>query len=294
MGSWDWIELVRPKNVVLASSAVIVGAWIARPSQWAQSEIALVALYTLAVMAFMGAGNTLNDIADYSTDKLNHPSRVLPSGRVGIEQAKHIAWTFAGISGLCMVGSIFFHYRGGGSADISGLIIWLCAVILMLTYDSGPATKKQGLIGNIAISVLVGLTIIFGAAAVGDAFNPLVLLVGLTATLVNLAREIVKDCEDIEGDKDRSTLPMRIGIENARMAAYLIALAGMVVAALPYYLAIGGLSIGLLPIQLPAILLVLTLNGTISQGHDRKAQRRLRVAMMLGLIGFAASLYYAA
>jgi hypothetical protein len=63
----------------------------------------------------------------------------------------------------------------------------------------------------------------------------------------------------------------------------------MVFAALPYYLGWGGFELGLLIIQIPAILLLITLNNPISKGEDRKAQKQVRLAMLAGLIGFAIS-----
>ena len=42
----------------------------------------------------------------------------------------------------------------------------------------------------------------------------------LVAFFANLGREIIKDCEDMESDEGRNTLPMRIGLMNARSVAY--------------------------------------------------------------------------
>ena len=136
------------------------------------------------------------------------------------------------------------------------------------------------------ISLMVGLVIVFGASVSLGHFDKLIICVALTAMMINLAREILKDCEDMLGDEGRNTLPMRIGLERARSMAYLIALVGMVLAALPYYLELNGISIGLLALQIPTILNLITLNGVIPNGDDSHAQKRLRVAMATGLVGF--------
>jgi geranylgeranylglycerol-phosphate geranylgeranyltransferase len=250
--------------------------------------IAIVMLAT-AVATFMGAGNAINDIKDYATDCVNHPERVLPSERMSVTQAKRFV-VFSIISSFTVIlaYSIMF-YSENTSLPWATVIIWICAGILTYTYEAGLSTKEQGFIGNLAISLMVGLVIIFGATASNNHLDPLVLCVALTAVLINLAREILKDCEDMSGDEGRDTLPMRIGLENARMVGYVIALAGMIIASVPYYLELGTLRIGLIIFQIPTLLNLITLNGVIHGGDDNRAQKRLRVAMATGLVGFVLS-----
>jgi geranylgeranylglycerol-phosphate geranylgeranyltransferase len=266
------LKLARPKNIALALPTVVLGAYIVQPQQWSTIDAGMVCLNVLSVTGFMAAGNILNDLVDFETDKVNHPSRPLPAGQVSINSA-----------------SVLF-YRQSSTLPLISMAIWLAACILMITYELGPTTKSQGLKGNISISVMVGLVILYGASVLSDLYNsPLVLAAAATAALANLAREILKDCQDIEGDIGRNTLPMKVGLEKARMIAYPIALGAMVFAALPYYLGWGGFGLELLIIQIPAILLLVTLNNPISKGEDRKAQKQVRLAMLAGLLGFAIS-----
>jgi len=180
-----------------------------------------------------------------------------------------------------------------GTADLwwGAILIWSIAVILMLSYDLGPRTKQRGLVGNIVISLMVGMVIIFGAASVGMVYLPLIWLVGATSFFINLAREIVKDCEDMESDsKTRNTLPMAVGKEKARMVAYSISMGGVVCGALPYYL--GYFNLGFLLFQLPTVLLVLTCNRKMMTGDDKSCQRQLRQGLIMGLVGFSASVVF--
>jgi 4-hydroxybenzoate polyprenyltransferase len=82
---------------------------------------------------------------------------------------------------------------------------------------------------------------------------------------------------------------MRIGLENARMIGYVLALSAIVFASIPYYLHVGGIRIGMLIWQAPTLLNVITLNGVLQSGDDYRAQKRLRIAMLTGLFGFVAS-----
>jgi geranylgeranylglycerol-phosphate geranylgeranyltransferase len=238
-------------------------------------------------MLFMAAGNIVNDIMDSTIDAQAHPSRPIPSGRINRPLAKGVA------SGLWIVSLLFMGISANvlkGTTDLwwGAILIWVIAATLMLSYDLGPRTKQSGLVGNIVISLMVGMVIIFGAASVGMVYLPLIWLVGATSFFINLAREIVKDCEDMESDSEtRNTLPMTVGKEKARMIAYSISMGGIVCSALPYYL--GYFNLGFLLFQLPAVLLILTCNSKMMTGDDKSCQRQLRQSLIMGILGFSAS-----
>ena len=51
----------------------------------------------------------------------------------------------------------------------------------------------------------------------------------------NLAREMVKDCQDIDGDVGRENASMKIGVEKTRIYAYVFVLASLVMLYMPYW-----------------------------------------------------------
>jgi 4-hydroxybenzoate polyprenyltransferase len=124
---------------------------------------------------------------------------------------------------------------------------------------------------------------------VGEITNPLIWYVSGVVFFVNLAREIVKDCQDLDADYEtRVTLPMKIGLENSRMVAYVLTLFGIVMLYIPYWQ--GPFEFGQLLFQAPAMLVLITLNGPMWKGDDYIAATRLRIAMLLGLLGFILTL----
>ena len=282
-----WLEISRPLNVILGGITCYLGGYIAGVDD--STSLTLI-LSTSSVMLFIAAGNIVNDIMDSTIDAQAHPSRPIPSGRINRSLAKGVA------SGLWIVSLLLMGISANmlkGTADLwwGAILIWSIAVILMLSYDLGPRTKQRGLVGNIVISLMVGMVIIFGAASVGMVYLPLIWLVGATSFFINLAREIVKDCEDMESDsKTRNTLPMAVGKEKARMIAYSISMGGVVCGALPYYL--GYFNLGFLLFQLPTVLLVLTCNRKMMTGDDKSCQRQLRQGLIMGLVGFSASVVF--
>jgi len=246
-----------------------------------------VGVQILTVMTFMGAGNAMNDIKDATIDALAHPARPLPSGRVTVSEAKRFVVLLWIISSLSMAFGAWWLYQ-------DNLVWWplvaiyLVAVALMLTYDLGPETKAKGLVGNVAISLMVAAVIGYGASTVG-CVSALVGWVALVVFFTNLARELIKDCQDMLADEgERETFPMKVGLEKARMIAYVMVMAGLVCLYIPYWQ--GPFTLNQLVYQTPAILVLITLNGPMFKGEDAVVGTRIRVAMLLGLLGFILTL----
>lgn len=279
-----YIALMRPKNLVLAGATVPLGAYFALMDSADAFPVVAVGLHTLAVVLFTGAGNAMNDIKDAEIDKIAHPMRPLPSGQLSIQQASRftsLLWTLsvAGhVGGLLAVEALVSTY-------LPTVLIYILAVMLMVTYDHGPATKNRGLSGNVVISLLVGAVILYGASAVGGFTQPVIWWIFGVVFLTNLAREMVKDCMDMEADVgSRQTLPMTYGKEKVRMAAYVVIMGALVCLYVPFWR--GPFQFGQIALQIPAILTLITLNGPMVQGNDALVAGRIRMAMLLGLVSF--------
>ena len=142
--------------------------------------------------------------------------------------------------------------------------------------------KSMGLPGNAEIAVLVGLLFLFGAAAAGNPGKALIFSV--MAMLSNMGREIVKDIEDMEGDRDRKTLPKSIGKEGAGLVASGFFMAAVSLSAIPYcngftwiYLAI---------VSIADIMFFYT--AYLALTDPKKSQKMAKLAMLVGLIAFMA------
>ena len=282
-----YIELMRPKNLVLAGATVPLGAYFALMDVNDAFPVLAVSLHVLAVVLFTGAGNAMNDIKDADIDRSAHPMRPLPSERLTIAQA-------SGFTALLWAASVLAHIGGLLAVDahveiyLPTVFIYVLAVVLMVTYDHGPATKNRGLSGNVVISLLVGAVILYGASSVGGIQRPVVWWVFGVVFLTNLAREMVKDCMDMEADEgSRQTLPMTYGKEKVRMAAYVVMMGALVCLYVPFWR--GPFEFNQLALQIPAILTLITLNGPLMQGKDALVAGRIRTAMLFGLLSFIAA-----
>ncbi len=284
-----YLHLMRMKNVILASITVPLGAQFAVGDSWLSEQLLEVTTQILAVIFFIGAGNTMNDIKDVAIDREAHPERPLASGTIEISSANKFVKILWLLSITCLsIGAYSLHQNGNSIIEL--VTIYVVAVALMLTYDHGPELKNTGLMGNVSISIMVGAVILYGASSVGNLWTTLVWWTAGVVFFANLAREIIKDCQDMEADEGvRRTLPMTYGLVKSRMLAYVVVMAALVCLYIPYWK--GPFEFNQLFFQTPAILMLITLNRELAEGKDYQAASKIRIAMLLGLIGFIIPMY---
>lgn len=184
-------------NLVFSALSLIITAFLIDKLHDAKT----ILFSGVVIISFAGAGNILNDIFDYSIDKINRPYRPLPS--------KEIAGRLALIVmiSLFLIGIIFSFLL-----EPLALIIALGMVLpLLIIYT--PILKKIPIVGNMAIASILGLVFIFSEASLtGETTKmwiPAFLAFGLS-----WVRELAKDMQDIVGDKQNNvrTFPVRYGI----------------------------------------------------------------------------------
>ena len=289
----SWFTLFRFGNSLTGLIGVIFGSLLAL-DQIPRGDLASITiLHGLSVWAFMCSWNALNDILDVEIDKLNQPNRPLPSGDISLNNAKFLTAILMFFSLFCLVyaGYISSSIEDGFENWSPSILIWLLAIFLLTNYESSSnyslKLKDRGLPGNFAISLSVGMVILFGAAGVFEPTEPRVLSLFFIGLSYNLAREIVKDIEDMEGDEGRNTLAMRIGVEKARVLAWMILLLTMVSILAPFALEIFPASHLLLII--PGLMTIFLVKRKLAYAEDRNAQKLIKKSLQLTLLGFIVS-----
>ena len=205
-----YLALTRPGNMILTAIAVIAGSFIAAGPEIMDFQIE-VAICCVCSMILVGGGNALNDYNDRETDKENHPERPIPSGSISADTASIYAQALLG-SGLLI---LLFALD-----NKMPFVIALIGILLLTAYENG--LKAAGISGNITVGLMSGAVFLFAGMAVNDP-GPTLWMFGL-AVLATITREIIKDIQDLEGDRDRRTLPASIGIENSMRVAILFLL----------------------------------------------------------------------
>ena len=205
-----YLALTRPENMILTAIAVIAGSFIAAGPEIMDFQIE-IAICCVCSMMLVGGGNALNDYNDRETDKENHPERPIPSGSISADTASVCAQALLG-SGLLI---LLFALE-----NKMPFVIALIGIILLIAYEN--RLKAAGISGNITVGLMSGAIFLFAGMAVNDP-GPTLWMFGL-AVLATITREIIKDIQDLKGDRGRRTLPANIGIENSMRVAILFLL----------------------------------------------------------------------
>ena len=182
------------------------------------------ALLVMSTVFVAIAGYLANDIADIEIDKINRPNRVLSSGKLSIIQVKSMQLFFE-IAGVILGAAVAYSV-----GNISLVAIHMFIIIILRTYAN--KLKCKGLIGNIAVAfssgmvpVLVWIFSIFALQKEGVPNNMNLSHINLIfafyagfAFWFTLIREIVKDLEDLKGDKELNckTLAVRMPLRKLK------------------------------------------------------------------------------
>ncbi len=197
------------------------------------------AILSFATLCLAAAGNIINDINDVETDAINKPNQVIVGHKISEKAAYNLFFAFN------VVGVLLGFYLANhiGKQPFFGIFV----ITSLLLYLYATTLKQTILIGNLVISVLVGMSIlIVGIFDVIPAtfsqnkesqltFVKIILDYAIFAFIINLVRELIKDIQDIDGDykSGMNTLPIAIGRERAKKIAFAVSM--IPIGAIIYY-----------------------------------------------------------
>jgi geranylgeranylglycerol-phosphate geranylgeranyltransferase len=251
------IKITRPLNCLSASGSVILGGYLT-------GEPTACRLWIAAAVAAVltAAGNVVNDCFDLDIDRLNKPSRVLPSGQLSAAAAAYWALALVAI--------------GLGLSTLLGVAMALIAVVIaVLLYAYSWRLKSFFLVGNIVISAMSGMTVVYGGMAVGGVYPTLI--PALLILFFVFCREILKTVEDYEGDQQLGARTVAVvwGRMGALRVFRVLAVLVVVLSLLPWLL--GDVSTIYLMLVIPGVDAVLLLSALILP--RRPARRLIRMAL---------------
>lgn len=200
------LQLVRPLNVAIVFLTIVVAGILGKAEDW---DILWVFFGGLSGALIAAGGNAINDIYDVKEDKINRPDRPIARGAVTPAEAERV-WIIT--SGIGVALSVPL-----GFGNILIALVWVAGL-----YYYSKELKGMILVGNVAVAFTTGLAFPFGALIAG---RPILgIYPGIFAFLANLARELVKDVEDVNGDAtaNRETLPVVHGAGAGLLAATIV------------------------------------------------------------------------
>ena len=203
----------------------------------------------LASVCIAGAGNIINDYFDVNIDVINKPNKVI------INQFINRRWAIFWHLILSAIGiGLSFHVA------IKINFIWIgilnsIAVLLLFIYSA--SLKKKFIIGNIIISLLTAWVLIvlmlpeyfelikyriFSLENYYKIFR-LGILYATFSFIISLIREVIKDIEDVDGDRQNGckTMPIVLGINSTKVfiSVWLIVIIALLVIAQAYVVSFG-------------------------------------------------------
>ena len=187
-------------------------------------------LLVLATVCIAAGGYAINDVYDVGTDKINKPNRLIINKHI----TENNATTIFMVLNIIGVGLGFYLANGIGKSGF--IAIFFIASALLYIYSS--SLKQIAVVGNIVVSIVVSLSILLvgifelippmhsNNEAVQTTFLKIILDYAVFAFMINLVRELVKDIEDIEGDRKAGiqTLPVILGEKRTNKIVFILSL----------------------------------------------------------------------
>ena len=302
----DFLRLVRfPNLLVVALTQVLVYYRIILPAldaegltgvlrPWKFFELCLV---TLAITA---SGYLVNDLRDVRIDAINHPGRnlVLKMGRHNVQ------WLFAA---MVFVGYLFALLLALRLGERQLLILFPFAIGVLALYS--VLLKRLPFVGNFLVALycagVPGILVLTERRALNRLLDAnytlgadtirVCLLFMVFAFVATLLRELVKDLEDMRGDRQegRQTLPVMLGVATSRRLAVVLGIMVIVSIVSPVFLGWPAfmqppmlICIGLLLLAIILILVQLTRARRQGDYHRLSTQIKFLLVGGLGLLIF--------
>jgi len=219
-------KIIRWKNLVIISLSQIFIKFFfidffIQKDQLLNENFVILLITTILIAA---SGYIVNDIYDYNLDQINKPKKVVLGKFLKSRDAIIIYMMF---NCLAIVLSIFLCMKIEQEIYI---LVFLLIIYCLWLYSK--KLKKYKTIGNILIAFFISLSILnvplfsYKNILSDDRFFVFLIIsiFSVLAFLINVKREIIKDIEDIEGDKIHKvkSLPIIFGTKKSKLVTIII------------------------------------------------------------------------
>jgi len=211
-----YLAILRPNNILL--TLFTQGVFMIAASRtsyfnidWSNIIWPESVLIILTCCLTAAGGYIINDLFDVETDHINRPNK-----RILKRDISHKAAIVYYII-LTALGQICGYYAGLG-------IGLFASAIAVLLYFYSSDLKAMGLPGNSLIAFMSGSVIYIASRGIHEIHSAYFAEYAFLAFLLTMARELVKDAEDIEGDKEQGceTFPILYGTRKTNILSNVI------------------------------------------------------------------------
>ena len=202
----------------------LIGAFYANLCQVPNpSKLVFFGILIVSIVSVAAGGYAINDYFDLRSDRKNKPEKIVVGKHIKKRWAIIIHWSF---SLLALSLSAYLSYC---LHSWLYLTVHLLAILLLWYYST--IVKRVLVLPNVIISFLIATLPLLVIHVMHDLFLPithktLLMFMSLFMFILNMAREIVKDVQDVEGDALRAikTVPLVFGRRNAYLLSAAILL----------------------------------------------------------------------
>jgi 4-hydroxybenzoate polyprenyltransferase len=248
-------------------------------------------LIVIATILIAAGGNIINDIFDIKPDAVNKPGK----NSIGTVISKRNAYTLYFTLTAAGLFLAYWALRSEMNQAIYSIFPLSAGLLFFYSYSY----KNIPLVGNLIISVLAALSVLTGILFDHNAMQPgpvftLTCGYAVFAFLMTFARELIKDCQDIDGDMrfNSRTFPVVFGAPKARwIAVFILMLTLSLLGWIQFYSQqwenIYAFAYVTLLINLPLVILIIRTLKAQTPQQDGKNATLAKVIMLTGILSTA-------
>lgn len=301
-----YLKLFRVQNLaIIAATLYVIRIFVYKPYYEMCGYLPFISngfflMLVFAVVLMAAAGYVINDYFDQAIDGINKPEKQIVGTLIQPKNAQNLFYILAGIS------SVFGIIVAWKSGFINLAFIFFVTAMMLWYYSF--KYKRIFLWGNIVVAFLSGFVIItywlFEFFAMKHSIYGFVdcqkTFISITnisfiyfafAFLISLIREIVKDIQDMEGDKlvNRQTLPIRLGIPKTKQVLMALIVVFLLFASSIQYLIFSANKMWLsvysfVMISIPLIYALTKLISAKEKEDYKFLSGLLKIIMLLGIV----------
>jgi len=225
----DFLRLIRSLNLIyIVLTMYFVRLYILQPADEAGLSDLDFALLVLSTVLVAAAGYIINDYFDVKIDVVNRKGEIIVDKTITRRKAMATHQLFNVVAVI-----LGFYVAWKANALWLGFIP-LVSVTLLWFYST--TFKRHIIIGNVVVSLLSAMVVIVAVLYESPKLElsrlSFILMACYSgfAFLVSMIREVIKDMQDVEGDRKDNckTLPIVYGVRNSKLVTVIMNLLVMI------------------------------------------------------------------
>ncbi len=295
-----YLKLIRAKNLLIVAITqyllqfLVVYPYHVESGSQPVLDLFHFSLLVLATVLVAVGGYIINDLKDIEIDKINKPETRVIGKKISEINAKWLYWISIAVGSLISIYMAFWVERP------LWFLLFPIAVFMLWSYS--VYFKKSYLVGNIIVSFFaagVAGIVLFPEVfsfALTEINQKTVFLIGIFLGYIFFAfsstmmREIVKDIEDLEGDRAEGakTFPIVEGVKKSKILAGVWG--GILAVGLSFFLWILfnqghylPLFFGIFLVLIPILISIFKIYKSQAVSDFHQASQIIKVIMLAGL-----------